>query len=65
MIQIQRGKSIYVYKINEFNNRQIVTRQNKHGARWDHYETYDTPEQATAALLALRSGREDEGDATR
>lgn len=53
MIEIQRGKSIYQYKINEYNQRQILKRPNRHNARWVHLETYNTPEEATAALLEI------------
>lgn len=54
-ITIQRRKSVYVYKINEWNDRQILVRPNRHNARWKHYGSFDTPEQAQRALLALDS----------
>lgn len=52
-ITIQRGKSKYVYRINEFNNREIDFRANKHRGTWYRHSVYSTPEEATAALLQL------------
>lgn len=52
-ITIQRGKSDYVYRINEYCLHELLYRRNKHNARWVVYDRYRTPEEATAALLKL------------
>lgn len=52
-IQIQYGKNPYVYKINEYNQRQIVRRLNRHRARWTHYELYPTSQSAYQAILEI------------
>lgn len=52
-----RAKSIYQYKLNEYNQRQIMRRENKHNARWATYATCATPEAARETLLKLEAGR--------
>lgn len=52
-IQIQRGKSVLVYKINEYNSRQILVRVNVPHQRWQHHSRYDNATEAVAALLQL------------
>lgn len=52
-LEILRGKSAYVYRINPWNDRIIDRRLNKHNERWQHFQAYATPEDARAALLTL------------
>lgn len=60
-IEIQRGKSLYQYKINEYQPREIDYRVNRHNARWYRFDTYDTPEIAYATLLRLEAGTDSTG----
>lgn len=52
-IQNQSGKSTSMYKISERNPCEVLTRPNRHNARWKHYADYATPEEARTALLGL------------
>lgn len=57
-IEITRGKSETVYRINPYAPTEIDYRRNQHRARWFFYERYATPEAAAAAILELeRKGK--------
>ncbi len=53
MIEITRGKSVYQFRINPYQPRELDRKPNRSYARWRRYGVYDTPEAAMAALLAL------------
>lgn len=52
-IQISRGKSLYQFKINEYNDRQILMRRNRHNVRWTHHSRHDSAKDARQAILRL------------
>lgn len=52
-ITIQRGKSQFVYRINEFQPCEIDWRKNRHNARWARHSVHATPEIARQELLKL------------
>ena len=60
-IEIIRKKSRFAYRINEFNQREIMWRVNKHNARWKRLGTYDTQEEALAAMLQIQRDAIQEG----
>jgi hypothetical protein len=53
MIQLTCGKSEFVYKISEKDPTVIMVRRNAHNARYKICGTFNTAEQAKAALFAL------------
>lgn len=58
-IEIARGKSVNVYRINPYAPTEIDWRKNRHNARWNFFARYATPQEAQAAILELeREGRE-------
>jgi hypothetical protein len=59
-IQMTVGKSQVMYKVNEWNSREIDWRYNRKNARWYRFKLCETPEQARLELLALQR----EGDGT-
>lgn len=52
-IEIWHANSAYKFRINPYSPRVIDRRQVKRGARWQHYQNFDTPEEARAAILQL------------
>lgn len=59
-LEMTVGKSHFQYKVNEFNNRQIMRRKNKAHARWKHFQYALTEESARAMLLSLQNDTEDD-----
>lgn len=59
-IELTRKKSVVSYKTHKMKPCEVWYRMNQKNARWQWMKTYATPEQATAALLALRSNERDE-----
>lgn len=55
MIEINRAKSIYIFRINPYNDREIDRRLNRHGARWERYSQHGTPAEARATLFAIEA----------
>lgn len=53
MIEINREKSLYTFRINPYAPTEIDCRENKHRARWFFHSRYRTPEEATAAILQI------------
>ncbi len=62
MIEITRGKSVYQFRINPYQPRELDRKPNRPYARWRRWSAYDSPEAAMAALLALE--RDASGNAT-
>ena len=56
MIEINRDKSVMVYRINPYNARCIDRKENRHKARWEHYCTCASEEEARAEIVKI--GRE-------
>lgn len=56
MIEINRRKSLRVYRINPYNAREIDWRENRHGARWQRYCTCASEDEARAEVVKI--GRE-------
>ena len=52
-IEINRRKSPTVYRINPYNGREIDSRPNRHGARWQHYCSCASEDEARSVLLRL------------
>lgn len=66
-LEITVGRSGTSYRVNPDNPKQLDSRENRHGARWQFCARYASPSQARAALLAIESigpGRT-EGDVQR
>lgn len=63
MIEINRVGSLYIFRVNPYNDREIDFRRNKAYARWKRVAVYDSAEQARAALLQLErtQAQEDSG----
>lgn len=55
MIEINRAKSIYIFRINPYNDREIDRRLNRHGARWERYSQHSTPDEARTTLFAIET----------
>jgi hypothetical protein len=60
MIEINRVGSEYIYRVNEYNKRQIERRKNRHNARWKHYQYALTEEAATKMLFSLQNDKDEE-----
>lgn len=57
-IEISRGKSEHIFRLNPYNPRLIDRRKNVAYARWKRYgEPYATQTEALAALLKLEKGK--------
>lgn len=52
-IEINRRKSVTVYRINPYAATEIDYKRNQHKARWLRYASYATPQEATTELLKL------------
>jgi hypothetical protein len=52
-LEINRGGSPYVYRINPTNPLIIDRKANRHGARWKMYRLCRSEEEARNALLKL------------
>lgn len=52
-LEINRGGSPYVYRINPTNPLIIDRKPNKHNARWKMYRLCKSEEEARSALLKL------------
>lgn len=60
-LEIQRKDSVYQYRQNPWQPREIDYRVNRHNARWYRFDTYETPEIAYATLLRLERGTDSTG----
>ncbi len=58
-IEIMRGKSEFVFRINPHQPREIDKRVNKRGARWERYTICASEESAVKTLFRLQN---EEGD---
>lgn len=52
-IEINKAKSIYVYRIDPKDTRNIERKENKFRSRWYFYARRDTPQEAKRALMAM------------
>ena len=52
-LEITRGKSLYQYRIDPEDPRNVQYRPNRHNARWTFYLRRDTAKEAKEALLQL------------
>jgi hypothetical protein len=52
-IEILRGKSAYIYRINPYNGRMIDRRLNRHNARWEGFRLCNDEQDARNKILKL------------
>jgi hypothetical protein len=57
MIEINRANSLYIFRVNMYNDREIDFRRNQHNARWKRLAVYDSAEEARTVLLQLEKGK--------
>ena len=54
MIEIHRGTTEWMYRIDEADDRHIQRRKLARGARWEHFRLCDTAEMAREVILVMQ-----------
>lgn len=57
MIEVNRAGSLYIFRINQYNERVIEFRRTKAYSHWKPLVTYASAEEARAALFQLEKGK--------
>ena len=53
-IEIHRPATLWMYRIDEADDRHIQRRKLARGSRWEHFRTCDTADEAREVILVMQ-----------